>query len=138
MTPQEKDLTTILLDRLNMTEGQKDPEAEALIRRATAERHGTPYYLVQTVLIQDLSLAQCAESDHWFRNAANRDKVHVAWRSKLSRRSNGTSRSRFRISGGQRVPALRSDDCGRHRRRGAGLRGHSVDVRTTRRRHHNR
>jgi len=56
MTPQEKDLTTILLDRLNMTEGQKDPEAEALIRRATAERHGAPYYLVQTVLIQDLSL----------------------------------------------------------------------------------
>ena len=56
MTPQEKDLTTILLDRLNKTEGQKDPEAEALIRQATAERHGAPYYLVQTVLIQDLSL----------------------------------------------------------------------------------
>jgi hypothetical protein len=56
MTPQEKDLTTILLDRLNMTEGQKDPEAEALIRQVTAERHGAPYYLVQTVLIQDLSL----------------------------------------------------------------------------------
>ena len=53
---QEKDLTTILLDRLNKTEGQKDPEAEALIRQATAERHGAPYYLVQTVLIQDLSL----------------------------------------------------------------------------------
>ena len=56
MTPQEKDLTTILLDRLNKTEGQKDPEAEALIRQATADRHGAPYYLVQTVLIQDLSL----------------------------------------------------------------------------------
>ncbi len=56
MTPQEKDLTTILLDRLNKTEGQKDSEAEALIRQATAERHGAPYYLVQTVLIQDLSL----------------------------------------------------------------------------------
>ena len=51
---QEKDLTTILLDRLNKTEGQKDPEAEALIRQATAERHGAP--LLQTVLIQDLSL----------------------------------------------------------------------------------
>jgi hypothetical protein len=56
MTPEERDLTTILLDRLNKTEGQKDPEAEALIRQATAERHGAPYYLVQTVLIQDLSL----------------------------------------------------------------------------------
>ena len=54
MTPQEKDLTTILLDRLNKTEGQKDPEAEALIRQATADRHGAP--LLQTVLIQDLSL----------------------------------------------------------------------------------
>ncbi len=43
MTPQEKDLTTILLDRLNKTEGQRDPEAEALIRQATAERHGAPY-----------------------------------------------------------------------------------------------
>ena len=39
-----------------MTEGQKDPEAKALIRRATAERHGAPYYPVQTVLIQDLGL----------------------------------------------------------------------------------
>ena len=56
MTPQEKDLTTILLDRLDKTEGQKDPEAEALIRQATAERHSAPYYLVQTVLIHDLSL----------------------------------------------------------------------------------
>ena len=56
MTPQEKDLTTILLDRLNKTGGQKDPDAEALIRQATAERHGAPYYLVRTVLIQDLCL----------------------------------------------------------------------------------
>ena len=65
MTPQERDLTTILLDRLNKTEGQKDPEAEALIRQATAERHGAPYYLVQTVLIQDLSMhnAQSRISD---------------------------------------------------------------------------
>lgn len=56
MTPQEKELTAILLDRLTKTEGQKDPEAEALIRQATAEIHGAPYYLVQTVLIQDLIL----------------------------------------------------------------------------------
>src|SRR6201989_3017540 len=55
MTPQEKDLTTILLDRLNKTEGQKDPEAEALIRHATAERHGAPYYWCKP-WIQDLSL----------------------------------------------------------------------------------
>ncbi len=65
MTPQEKERTTILLDRLTKTEGQKDPEAEALIRQATAEIHGAPYYLVQTVLIQELSLnyAQCRITD---------------------------------------------------------------------------
>ena len=64
MTPQEKDPITILLDRLNKTEGQKDPEAEALICQAAADRYGAPYYLVQTVLIQDLKSAQCAAEDH--------------------------------------------------------------------------
>ncbi len=54
---QERDLTTILLDRLSKTEGQpKDTEAETLIRDTTAERSDAPYSLVQTVLIQDLSL----------------------------------------------------------------------------------
>jgi uncharacterized protein len=56
MTPEERDLTTMLLDRLNKTEGQRDPEAEVLIRQATAEGDSAHYYLVQTVLIQDLSL----------------------------------------------------------------------------------
>ena len=48
MAPQEKELTTILLGRLTKTEGQKNPEAEALIRQATAEILGASYYLVQT------------------------------------------------------------------------------------------
>lgn len=57
MTPQEKDLITILLDRLNKTESHpKDPEAETLIREMAAGRPDAPYSLVQTVLIQDLSL----------------------------------------------------------------------------------
>jgi uncharacterized protein len=57
MTPQEKDLITTLLARLKSAGGQpKDPEADALIRQATAEQPDAPYYLVQTVLIQDLSL----------------------------------------------------------------------------------
>ena len=48
---------TILLDRLNKTEGQlRDPEAETLICEATAGRADAPYSLVQAVLIQDLSL----------------------------------------------------------------------------------
>jgi uncharacterized protein len=48
---------TILLDRLNKAEGQlRDPEAETLICETTAGRPDAPYSLVQTVLIQDLSL----------------------------------------------------------------------------------
>ncbi|HVH76269.1 MAG TPA: DUF2076 domain-containing protein [Stellaceae bacterium] len=57
MTPQEKDLITTLLDRLKAAGGQpKDPEAEALIRQAMTEQPDAPYYLAQTVLIQDFSL----------------------------------------------------------------------------------
>jgi uncharacterized protein len=57
MTPQERDLLTTLLARLKNTAGQsKDPEADGLIRQAMAEQADAPYYLTQTVLIQDLSL----------------------------------------------------------------------------------
>jgi hypothetical protein len=57
MTPQERDLITTLLSRLKSTAGQpKEPEADGLIRQALAEQPDAPYYLVQTVLIQDLSL----------------------------------------------------------------------------------
>jgi uncharacterized protein len=61
MTPQERDLITTLLARLQSTTsaGQpKDPEADALIRQELAGQPDAPYYLVQTVLIQDLSLHQ--------------------------------------------------------------------------------
>ena len=62
MTPQEKDLLTTLLDRLkNAPRQAKDPEADALIRQATAGQPDLPYYLVQTVLIQDLSLHQAQQ-----------------------------------------------------------------------------
>src|SRR5215208_3278898 len=59
MTPQERDLITTLLSRLKSAGAagqQKDPEADALIRQAVREQPDMPYYLVQTVLIQDLSL----------------------------------------------------------------------------------
>ena len=57
MNPQEKELLTTLLARLKNTPQQsKDPEADGLIRQAVAEQPDLPYYLVQTVLIQDLSL----------------------------------------------------------------------------------
>jgi hypothetical protein len=59
MVPQERDLITTLLARLKGAAGQpKDPDADALIRQAMAEQPDAPYYLVQTVLIQDLSLHQ--------------------------------------------------------------------------------
>src|SRR5205823_390801 len=59
MTPQESDLITTLLSRLKSTAGQpKDPDADRMIRQAMAEQPDAPYYLVQTVLIQDLSLHQ--------------------------------------------------------------------------------
>ncbi|HTW50622.1 MAG TPA: DUF2076 domain-containing protein [Stellaceae bacterium] len=57
MEPQERDLITTLLSRLQSTAGQpKDPEADAMIRQAMTQMPDAPYYLVQTVLIQDLSL----------------------------------------------------------------------------------
>ena len=72
MTPQEKDLLTTLLTRLKNTAGQpKDPEAEALIRQSVAEQPDAPYYLTQTVLIQDLSLHQ-AQNNYRTRTAADR------------------------------------------------------------------
>jgi len=62
MTPQEKDLLTTLLDRLkNAPRQARDPEADALIRQAVSAQPDLPYYLVQTVLIQDLSLHQAQQ-----------------------------------------------------------------------------
>jgi uncharacterized protein len=62
MNPQEKELLTTLLDRVkNAPRQDKDPEADALIRQATAAQPDLPYYLTQTVLIQDLSLHQAQQ-----------------------------------------------------------------------------
>ena len=57
MTPHETALVTILLERLKKVDSApKDPEAETLIRQTTADQPDAAYHLVQTVLIQDLSL----------------------------------------------------------------------------------
>lgn len=57
MEPQERDLLTTLLARLKNTANQpKDQEADALIRQAITTQPDAPYFLAQTVLIQDLSL----------------------------------------------------------------------------------
>jgi len=59
MTPEERDLITTLLDRLGSIAGQpKDPEADRLIRQAVGRIPDAPYYLVQTVVIQDITLHQ--------------------------------------------------------------------------------
>jgi uncharacterized protein len=57
MTPQERDLITALLARLQQHAGQpQDAEAEALIRQTMAAQPDAPYLLVQTVVIQDIAL----------------------------------------------------------------------------------
>ncbi len=57
MTPQEKDMISQLLDRLKQAGGQpKDPEAEALIKAAVQAQPDAPYLLVQTALVQNMSL----------------------------------------------------------------------------------
>ena len=57
MTPQETALVTTLLERLKKIDSpDKDRAAEILIRQTTEEQPDTAYHLVQTVLIQDLSL----------------------------------------------------------------------------------
>ena len=59
MTPQEQDLLTSLLSRLQQAGNQpKDPEAAELIRRGMSTLPDAPYLLVQTVLIQDMALSE--------------------------------------------------------------------------------
>ena len=57
MTPHEKALVAVLLERLKKVDSApNDPEAETLIRESMADQPDTAYHLVQTVLIQDLRL----------------------------------------------------------------------------------
>jgi hypothetical protein len=62
MTPHETALVTVLLERLkNIHSTPDDPEANRLIRECTLDHPDASYYLVQTVLIQDLSLRVAQE-----------------------------------------------------------------------------
>ena len=57
MTEHETALVAILLERLKKVDSApKDAEAETLIHQMTADQPDSAYHLVQTVLIQDLSL----------------------------------------------------------------------------------
>jgi hypothetical protein len=65
MTPQERDQTPTSRSAEQDRESKpKDPEAETLVRETTAVRADTPYSLVQTVLIQDLSLHNAQSRIH--------------------------------------------------------------------------
>lgn len=61
MTPQEKDLIAQLFDRLPAANEPKDAEAGALIRDRLRERPDAPYFLAQTILIQEMALAQAQQ-----------------------------------------------------------------------------
>jgi hypothetical protein len=94
MTAAERDLATILLDRLNKIEGQPtDPEAETLIRETTAARTDASYSLLQTVLIQDLSLHNAQSRITDFGGATDRGKMRFVCPSELSWRSESSWRS---------------------------------------------
>ncbi|HUB94832.1 MAG TPA: DUF2076 domain-containing protein [Stellaceae bacterium] len=59
MTPQERDLIVHLFERLRQQANQpKDRDAETLIGQGVAQVPDAPYSLVQTVLIQDMALAE--------------------------------------------------------------------------------
>ncbi len=59
MTPQERDLIASLFGRLQQAASQaKDRDADALIRQGIAQVPDSPYLMVQTVLIEDMALAE--------------------------------------------------------------------------------
>jgi uncharacterized protein len=57
MSPEERDLLTGLFDRIgNAASTPRDKDAETLILDATKAQPYAPYYLAQTVLVQDQAL----------------------------------------------------------------------------------
>ncbi|MGC2221704.1 MAG: DUF2076 domain-containing protein, partial [Methylocella sp.] len=57
MSPEERQLLTGLFDRIRgAANTARDQEAEALIQDATKAQPYAPYYLTQTVLVQDQAL----------------------------------------------------------------------------------
>jgi uncharacterized protein len=57
MSPEERDLLTGLFDRIRGADNTpRDQEAETLIQDATKVQPYAPYYLAQTVLVQDQAL----------------------------------------------------------------------------------
>ena len=63
MTPQERELLTTFLQQMTQAQaGQKDAEAEAMIREATAKQPDAVYLLVQRAMGLEYAL-QAAHSE---------------------------------------------------------------------------
>ncbi len=63
MSPQERELLANFLEQMNQTQaGQKDPDAEAMIRGAIARQPDAPYLLVQRALALEYAL-QAAQAE---------------------------------------------------------------------------
>ena len=59
MTPQEEQLLSSLIERINQTQLQeKDPDAEALLNQKLGPNPDALYMLAQTVLVQNIALDQ--------------------------------------------------------------------------------
>lgn len=64
LSPQDRSAIEGLFDRLAEIEQRtppRDAEAEALIRQRVGEQPGAPYYMAQTILVQEAALAEARE-----------------------------------------------------------------------------
>jgi len=61
MNDEDRAAITELFERLREVEGRaapRDPEADALIRHAIAAQPGAPYYMAQTIVVQNAALRE--------------------------------------------------------------------------------
>jgi hypothetical protein len=97
MTEQEREMLNALLDSLVRTSaGQKDYEADELVRRAVARQPDAAYLLVQRTLLQDVAL-KTAQSQI----AALQQQLHQIQSPSDTRRSGGS----FLGGWGQQAPS---------------------------------
>jgi len=64
LNPQDRQAIEDLFERLEEVSrrtGPRDAEAEALIRQQIAEQPGAPYYMAQTILVQETALREARE-----------------------------------------------------------------------------
>jgi hypothetical protein len=64
LNPKDREAIDGLFWRLQEVEGKagpRDPEAEALIARRVGEQPGAPYYMAQTILVQETALKMAEE-----------------------------------------------------------------------------